>query len=148
MKRKLQAALFDWRPWASPAVPRAGATDAVVIRTGPIGFAGAAEAERLRWINAFRRLLDGLDSPIQVVIQVEPGTGPEKPYEARVSLDLNHTRSADIGFVEEVSRSPAGQRTQVVFDMMEQRGRPNVVIAEIALGERPSPPYEYVSELE
>ena len=114
MKRKLQAGPIRLAA-RGPAVLWDGTTDAVMIRTGPIGFAGAAEAERLRWINAFRSLLDGLDSPIQVVIQVEPGTGSEKPAEARVSLDLNHTRSADIGFVEEVSRSPAGQRTQVLF---------------------------------
>jgi len=47
-----------------PAIIWGGKSDAVVVRTGPIGFAGAAEGDRLRWINSFRRLLDGLDSPI------------------------------------------------------------------------------------
>jgi|ERR1700674_2968544 len=58
-----------------PAMLWNGDTDAVVITTGALGFAGASEADRARLINAFRRLLDGLDAPLQVLIEVEPGTG-------------------------------------------------------------------------
>jgi len=35
------------------------------------------EADRIRWLNGFRRLIDELDSPMQVVIQTEPGSGGE-----------------------------------------------------------------------
>ena len=98
-----------------PAIIWGGTSDAVVVRTGPVGFAGAAEGDRLRWINSFRRLLDGLDSPIQVVIDVEPGAGPEAPPITLARVDLHHTRSADIGFVEDAARSPAAHRTNVAL---------------------------------
>jgi conjugal transfer ATP-binding protein TraC len=96
----------------APAVLWDGATDAVVFRSGALGFAGASEPDRVRWINAFRRLLDGLDAPMQVVIDVEPGAGSEPdPY--RLSVDLNDTRSADIWFADQVARSPGAHRCTV-----------------------------------
>jgi hypothetical protein len=98
-----------------PAIVWGGTPDAVVIRTGPIGFAGAAEVDRLRWINSFRRLLDSLDSPLQVVIDVEPGAGPEAPAIRPAPFDFGHTRSADIGFVDDAARSPAAHRTRVAL---------------------------------
>jgi hypothetical protein len=98
-----------------PAILWAGRAEAAVIKTSPIGFAGATEADRLRWVGAFRRLLDGVDSPIQCVVHVDPGTGPETPDTPRTALDLNDTRSADIGFVEDVARSQSAQRTRVAF---------------------------------
>jgi len=97
-----------------PAILWPGHSDAAVISTSPIGFAGATEVDRLRWINGFRRLLDGVDSPVQCVIAAESGTEPHAPDTAH-QLDLNHTRSADVGFVEEVARSESAQRTRVAF---------------------------------
>jgi hypothetical protein len=97
----------------APAVLWDGATDAVVIRTGPIGFAGAPEADRVRWINAFRRLLDGLDAPMQVLIEVEPGSGEESVDPSAHPIDLDDTRSADMWFVDQVSRSPTAHRCAV-----------------------------------
>src|SRR5207245_534446 len=47
------------------------------LLTQPLGFDAAPEADRMRWLNGFRRLLDELDSPLQVVIQTEPGSGGE-----------------------------------------------------------------------
>jgi hypothetical protein len=91
----------------APTIRWDGTTDAVVIRTGPLGFAGAPDADRVRWINAFRRLLDGLDAPIQVVIEVEPGVGPQELDVAGVPLELGHTRSGDMRFVDQIARSPA-----------------------------------------
>ena len=32
--------------------------DVAVIRTGSLGFAGAVESDRQRWLSSFRRLLD------------------------------------------------------------------------------------------
>lgn len=98
-----------------PAIVWDGKSDAVVIRAGPIGFAGAAEADRLRWINSFRRLLDGLDSPIQVVIDVEPGAGPDAPASSPANMDTSDTRSADVSFVEDAARSPAAHRACVTL---------------------------------
>jgi hypothetical protein len=39
-----------------------GATPEVAqLLTQPLGFDGAPEADRIRWLNGFRRLLDDLD---------------------------------------------------------------------------------------
>jgi conjugal transfer ATP-binding protein TraC len=94
----------------APAVLWDGATDAVVHRSAALGFAGAAESDRARWINAFRRLLDGLDAPLQVVMEVEPGAGPEAPDAYRLPVDLDDTRNADMSFVDQVTRSPDAHR--------------------------------------
>jgi hypothetical protein len=97
----------------APAVLWDGAIDAVVLRSEPLGFDGASEADRIRWLGAFRRLLDGLDAPMQVVLDVEPGAGPQAPDAFRVSPRLDDTRSADMVFVDEVARSPSAHRCTV-----------------------------------
>ena len=96
-----------------PAVLWNGTTDAVVIRTGSLGFAGAPDADRVRWINAFRRLLDGLDAPLQVVIDVEPGAEEEAHDASARPIDLDDSRSADVLFVDQISRSPTAHRCAV-----------------------------------
>jgi KaiC/GvpD/RAD55 family RecA-like ATPase len=85
--------------------------DLAVIETDPIGFAGAVEDDRQRWLNAFRRLIDGIDEPMQVVIDVEPG--PEDDEEtctspARASAD--DMRAADLAFAEQIRRSGSSHR--------------------------------------
>ena len=50
-----------------------GNPDLVITEAGSIGFADAAEDDRVRWLNAFRSLLDGLDDSLQVVIHTRPG---------------------------------------------------------------------------
>jgi hypothetical protein len=97
----------------APAVLWDGATDAVVLRCEALGFAGAAEADRDRWINAFRRLLDGLDAPMQVVLEVEPGAEQEISDGSRSPFDPTDTRSADMWFVDQVSRSPGAHQCTV-----------------------------------
>jgi hypothetical protein len=96
-----------------PAVLWNGATDAVVITTGAIGFAGASEADRVRLINAFRRLLDGLDARLQVLIEVEPGTGPAQVGAGPVPVDFDGMRSADIWFADQMARAPSAHRRSV-----------------------------------
>src|ERR1700687_4661948 len=82
-----------------------------VIKTGSIGFAGAAEADRMRWINSFRRMLDGLDGPIQVLIQVSPGAG--SVAEARASpVDFDDMRGADMSFVDQLAQSSTAHRLE------------------------------------
>ena len=80
-----------------------------MIKTGSLGFAGAAEGERARWINSFRRLLDGLDAPLQVLIEVLPGTGSDSFDHAR-PLDFDDMRGADMCFVDRLAQSSSSHR--------------------------------------
>jgi Helicase HerA, central domain len=97
----------------APAVLWDGATDAVVLRCDALGFAGAAESDRSRWLNAFRRLLDGLDAPLQIVIEVEPGAEPQAIETSRFPSDPTDSRSADMCFVDQVARSIGAHRCTV-----------------------------------
>jgi hypothetical protein len=89
-----------------------GRCDADVITTGAIGFAAAAEEDRARWVGSFRHLLDGLDAPLQVVIEVEPGGDADFEEGEWLPTDLDEMRGADLCFVERVARSPAAHRFQ------------------------------------
>src|SRR5439155_814201 len=76
----------------------------VVITTSSIGFAGAAEDDRQRWLNGFRRLLDGLDAPIQVVIDVKPGPDEDGPIATPTPSRFEDMRGADMCFAEQIRR--------------------------------------------
>ena len=80
-----------------------------VIKTGSLGFAGAAEDDRVRYINSFRRLLDGLDGPLQVVIEVLPGSGTDFSSPP-MPLDFDDMRVADMFFVDDTSQSSSAHR--------------------------------------
>lgn len=97
----------------APAKLWNGATDSVLITTGALGFAGASEADRARFVNAFRRLLDGLDAPVQVLIEVEPGSGTESVWNGPPPVDFDDMRSADIWFVDQVVQAPSAHRRVV-----------------------------------
>ena len=99
----------------APEVLWDGATDALVIRTTSIGFSGAQDADRLRWITAFRRMLDGLEVPLQVVIDVEPGTGPANLTASCLPNDMGEMRAADVSFVDQLARSPLAHRHRVTL---------------------------------
>ena len=109
-------------------IPRAPATlftsaeGIAVIRTGSLGFAGAAEAEKARWINSFRRLLDGLDGPIQVLIEVVPGPGDVASARS-VPVDFDDMRGADLSFVDEVARSDSAHRFETSLITSVQHAR-------------------------
>jgi hypothetical protein len=87
-----------------------GASDIVQIATHPLGFDGAAEGDRKRLLNAFRRLLDGLDAPLQVVIESEPGCGTEPNASPPRPRDFDDMRGADLWFVEHMAQSPSAHR--------------------------------------
>jgi hypothetical protein len=89
----------------APSVLWHGAADIVQIGTHPLGFEGAMEADRTRWLNAFKRLLDGLDGPLEVLIESRPGSGGEANSIPPVPRDFDEMRSADISFVEQVAQS-------------------------------------------
>ena len=92
-----------------PDVLWAGATEMAVIKTGSLGFAGAAEDDRIRHVNSFRRLLDGLDGPLQVVIRVAPGPGTDMTNHP-TPQDFDDMRAADMSFVDQVSHLPSAHR--------------------------------------
>jgi hypothetical protein len=96
-----------------PAFLWNGATDAVVITTGALGFAGASEADRARLINAFRRLLDGLDGRLQVLIEVEPGSGAAPVGDGPYPVDFDGMRNADIWFADQIACAPSAHRRSV-----------------------------------
>jgi hypothetical protein len=97
-----------------PSVLWTGASDVAVIRTGALGFAGAAEGDRLRYLNSFRRLLDGLDGPLQVVIGVVPGPGDDMSGHV-TPLDFDDMRAADMSFVDHLWQSPTAHRFETLL---------------------------------
>jgi KaiC/GvpD/RAD55 family RecA-like ATPase len=98
-----------------PSVLWDGINDAVVMRCDALGFAGASEADRVRWITAFRRLLDAIDAPIQVVIGVIPGVGLETPDRDSFETAARDTRGADLLFVDQMHASPQAHRCTVLL---------------------------------
>lgn len=44
-----------------------------VLEARGVGFIGAVKDQQIAWITAFRRLLDGLEQPLQVVLHFDPG---------------------------------------------------------------------------
>ena len=100
-----------------PSVLWAGAPNMVQIATHPLGFEGASEADRSRWLSAFRRLLDGLDAPLQVLIETEPGCGADEIAHPPTPNDFDEMRSADMWFVEQLDESPSAhrRRTSIVI---------------------------------
>lgn len=60
-------------------------------------------------LNGFRRLLDGLDAPLQVLIDVEPGSDDDVPSTSRMPSDFSGMRGADLSFVDQLRRSRTTQ---------------------------------------
>ena len=92
-----------------------GASGIVVIKTGSLGFAGAELGDRARWINSFRRLLDGLDRPLQVVIDAVPGPGTATQGLQQSPTDFDDMRGADMSFVDNVACSHTAHRHQTTL---------------------------------
>jgi Helicase HerA, central domain len=118
-------------PLVHPLPPRqlaqVGRPPAGVLATGAIGFLDAAEADRRRWVAGFRALLDGLDAPLQVLVDFVPGTGatggrpgagPGARREEAAAAGLPapaDRRRHDVAFACEIRDSPAAQRRDVTF---------------------------------
>src|SRR5437868_2120223 len=87
----------------------------LTIETDSIGFAGAADDDRRRWVNGFRRLIDGLDSPLQTVISVEPGPDDDPgPFDFEPA-DLNDLRGSDLCFARHISRSSSSHQVTTLL---------------------------------
>src|SRR5438552_12037569 len=89
--------------------------DTVVISAGELGFAGAPEPDRLRWLNGFRRLLDGLDSVLQVVISTDPGTQPDTAEPHPVPRDFDEMRAADVWFSDRIGNLETTPRRTLTY---------------------------------
>jgi hypothetical protein len=106
----------------APAVLFTGAPGIAVIRTGSLGFAGAAAVDQARWTTSFRRLLDGLDAPLQVLIEVTPGAGESSRAQA-TPLDFDDMRGADVSFVDQLALSVAAHRYETSLITSEGHAR-------------------------
>ncbi len=95
-----------------PAIP-----EAEVLTTGAIGFLDAAAEDRERWSRGFRQVLDGLDAPLQVVVEVTIGEGhPEVPPPVPpdlASASLNERRTLDLAHAAALRGLPTAQRRMV-----------------------------------
>lgn len=90
---------------------------AEVLTTGSIGFLDAAAEDRERWSRGFRQLLDGLDAPLQVVVDVAVGTGGgEEPTPLPAdpaTLTPGERRALDVAHAATLSALPGAQRRTV-----------------------------------
>jgi len=119
----------------SPAVLWPGTSDVAQIATEQIGFDGATESDRARWLNAFRRLLDGLDAPLQVLIESEPGCGVDATASPPQPRDFDDMRATDLWFVDHLAQSPSAHRraTSLVISKDHSR-RLQAALSEMGVG--------------
>ena len=124
-----------------PAACWRGNPDLLITHTDSIGFADAAEDDRLRWLNTFRRLLDGLDAPLQVVIHVRPGAEEDADEPAEMPEGWDEMRGADLSFAERIRRATASHRvaTALVTDQ-KTSSRLHAALAEMGIAHESSPP--------
>jgi len=125
-----------------PAACWRGNPEVVIIDTDSIGFADAAEDDRVRWLNAFRRLLDGLDSQLQVVIRVRPGVEAEETTQpAEMPDGWDDMRGADLVFAERIRRATSSHRvtTSLVTDG-KAAARLHAALDEMGIAHHSSPP--------
>jgi hypothetical protein len=84
-----------------------------IISTGPLGYLGAAEEDCARWLGGFRRLLDGLQEPLQVVMLFRPGRQHGLKEEPRHNDSPAGGRAADLAFARELSLDARAQKRTV-----------------------------------
>ena len=117
------------------------ATGLVVFQTSPIGFAGAAEDDRRRWLTSFRRMLDSLDAPLQVVIDVQPGRGEKTIAPRSVPIDIDDMRGADMEFAEIVRQSSTSHATSTRIVIAEKHAaRMEAALTEMGIGSNATTP--------
>jgi hypothetical protein len=87
------------------------------LTTSALGYLGARADDRANWLAGFRRLLDGLDRPLQVVLRFIPGAGGDLGAATALAAlpqpNLRDRRSADLAFAAELRQSPGAQRREV-----------------------------------
>ncbi len=113
------------------------AGDVTVLSTYSLGFADASESERTRWLHGFRRLLDGLDSHLQVVIEMAPG--PNESIEASSSMprDFDEMRGEDLWFADQLTQHRAARQSSVSIVVKRRHGaRIEAALHEMGVGFR------------
>ena len=89
----------------------------VRLSTGALGYLGARADDRAHWLAGFRRLLDGLDRPLQAVLRFTPGSGDDLGAAIAVAAIRKpvprELRSADLAFAAGLRQSTAAQRREV-----------------------------------
>jgi KaiC/GvpD/RAD55 family RecA-like ATPase len=98
-----------------PRVLWSGGEGMTVVTTGHLGFADASEPDRLRWLNGFRHVLDGLDTHLQVLIEIVPGCEPLSGDSPPAPADFDDMCGADLHFVDEIASSSAACVRTVQF---------------------------------
>ncbi len=112
-----------------------GAGELALVETLPLGFDGASEEDRHRWMGAFRRLLDALDSPLQVVVDVRPGADAESLEQAVMPASRQGMRGADMAFVADIRRSRSSHRVSTTFVIDKgHAGRLEAALSEVGVG--------------
>jgi hypothetical protein len=118
----------------------------VVLETGSIGFAGAAEDDRRRWMSGFRRIIDGLDAPLQVTIDVTPGPDDEATCDRPFPESFHEMRGADLAFADGIRRTITAHRiTASLIAAEKQAARLRSALGEMGIacsvGEAAGPIY-------
>jgi Helicase HerA, central domain len=90
---------------------------AAVLACGAIGYLDAAEDDRRRWISGFRTLLDGLDAPLQVLVDFVPGSSEDvsRDAEAAELPARDQWRARDVAFAQALRDSRSAQRRDVLL---------------------------------
>lgn len=89
-------------------------TDAAVLTTGALGFLDAADEDRVHWAAGFRGLLDGVDSPLQVIVDFVPGGGGRQGDDVAPPVrDHAGWRALDLDFERQLAGSADAQRRAV-----------------------------------
>jgi Melibiase/Helicase HerA, central domain len=88
---------------------------AAVFECGAIGYLDAAEDDRRRWIAGFRALLDGLDAPLQVLVDFVPGTTAGAPAAVAPAAlpPPDRRRAHDLAFARSLRDAREAQRREV-----------------------------------
>lgn len=87
---------------------------AVALPAAPLGFLDASAEDRLRWTAGFRALLDGLQAPLQVLVDFSPGRGQPAKAEGPAELPPPWAwRRLDLDFAAALETSPSAQTRSV-----------------------------------
>jgi conjugal transfer ATP-binding protein TraC len=77
-----------------------------------VGYLGAREEDQAHWIGAFRRFLDGLSGPLQVVMRFRPGVGAGEPADPWLPAP-DQMRGRDLDFARRLASAREAQRREI-----------------------------------
>lgn len=119
LRLPIRAGPFTVRRRADVVTAFPGPEAPVLLVTAALGYSGALEEDQARWIEGFRRLLDGLDRPLQLVVRFRPGQigGPGESVAEPGALlpPPDQRREADLAFLRRLDTSPDAQAREVLI---------------------------------